>query len=171
MISFNSIFLIAIDDWETGMMMLGITIVAFAILFILLAKFAWPSILANLDKREELIKESLNKAQVIEANIVESEKKATKKIEQANKEARAILQKAKSTAEELKKELETQTKQELENMHQRAQQKIDKIHQTATETLKEEAVELAISLAERILSNNFDKKENKQFIDKILKEN
>ena len=170
---FNSILLAAAgtEGVITGQVMLGVTIAAFAILFILLAKFAWPKILATLDERERIIKDSLNKAQSIESNFVESEKKAAVKIEQASQEARAILMEAKNTAEEIKRDLEAKAKKEVESIRQRAQQEVEKIHESATKTLKEEAAGLAISLAEQILSKNFDKQENKQFIDKILKEN
>ena len=170
---FNSILLAAPSTQGaiTGQVMLGVTIVAFAILFILLAKFAWPKILETLDERERTIKESLNKAQAIELNVVESEKKIAIKIDKANQEARSILVEAKNTADKIKKDLEAQTKQEIENMRQKAKQEIEKIHETATKALKVEAAELAVSLAEKFLSKNFDKQENKQFIDKILKEN
>ena len=74
-------------------------LISFAVVFFVLAKFAWPAISDMLDKRADTIRESLEKSEAakIEAERLLEEYKQT--MAEARKEAGTILQQAKQAAD------------------------------------------------------------------------
>ena len=85
---------ITVDVWQAGF-----TIAVFVILVLILSRFAFKPILAVLEKREDIIRESLASAQrdreAAEARLKEYEQK----LEQAGADAAAILEEGRQNVE------------------------------------------------------------------------
>ena len=148
--------------------MLIITIVAFLILLLILAKFAWPIILKNLDDREKKINDAILKVQLAEENFKKSESAVEDALKKANKEAYSILEKSRKSAEIIKNEIEEEAKKQAQKITQNAQEELEQLKTQVAQSLKKDAVDMALQLTEKILKKNFDKKKNDEFIKNII---
>lgn len=70
--------------------------IAFVIIWIVLAKFAWPSVVKAMDARENKIKSDLDDAAKSKADAAKSAKEAKRAIDEANHKADEIVAEAKS---------------------------------------------------------------------------
>ena len=164
------IFLSSQGTDKVSFPMLIITIFAFLILFFILAKFAWPTILKNLDEREKKINDALEKASDIEENLKKANAHSDEIIKKANDEARIILEEARQAADLVKKEIELEAEIQVNKIKKNAKKEIEQNRLDASKSLKQESINFALDLAEKVLQENFDKEKSTSFIKKLLKE-
>ena len=142
--------------------------VAFVIFVYLCMKWVWPPLMNALEKRQKEIKDGLDAADKAKKNLEIAKSssaealrnakiEAQKIIDEANKQRSIILDKAEVEANEAKQRI-------LEN----AQSQIEAEYNKARETLRAEAVSLAVAGAEKILSQKVDSKSDQEMVKKII---
>jgi F-type H+-transporting ATPase subunit b len=142
------------------------TVVTFAALAFVLARFAWKPILAALDTREETIKQNIRSA--------EESKKAA---EDLRREYEARLAGVEAKARELLAQAETQARGLKDDFVRTAQAESDKMVEAARKTLAEEerrlarelradVAELSLRATEKMLRRGLDK----PFQDRLVQE-
>ncbi len=144
--------------------------ISFAIVFFILAKFAWPAISDMLDKRAETIKDSLEKA---EAAKIEAERLLTEYKEamaEARKEAASILTQAKQSAEATRNEAQTRAQAEYDDLIVKARQAIEGEKQAAIADLQSSVAELSVAVAGKIIGSELSADEHRTVIEKYLDE-
>ena len=146
------------------------TFVTFALLIIVLGKFAWGPILSMIETREKTI-----------ADAIESAKKERAAAEQAAAEMRAALDKAREESAQLirknqqevaaaKAELMEAAKKESESLLQAARKTIDEEKRQAIAELRAQAVDIAIEAAGRLVQMNMDENKQKQLVEEYLEQ-
>src|SRR5579863_9384117 len=95
-------------------------IVNFLILFYILKRYLYPPLFKVFKKREELVKESIEKAEQSE-----------KALEKAKEQEKEIIQKAKGTADDVIKEAREQSEDILKQAETAAKERTDKMIQDA----------------------------------------
>ena len=144
------------------------TTVTFALLIVVLGKFAWGPILQMLETRERTI-----------ADAIESAKRERAEAEKAAAEMRASLEKAQAEAAELvrrnqqevaaaKAELMAQARKQSEEMVAQARITIQEERRAAVAELRAQVVDLAIAAAERLLATQMDEKKQRQLVEEYL---
>jgi F-type H+-transporting ATPase subunit b len=144
------------------------TAVTFAILIVVLGKFAWGPILQMMETREKTI-----------ADAIESAKKERVAAEQASAEMRASLEKARNDAAELirrnqqevaaaKAELMAQAKKESDDLLAAARKTIQEEKRQAIAELRAQTVDMAIEAANRLVQMNMDEKKQKQLVEEYI---
>jgi F-type H+-transporting ATPase subunit b len=144
------------------------TAVTFAILIVVLGKFAWGPILQMIETREKTI-----------ADAIESAKKERAAAEAASLEMKATLEKARAESADLvrrnqqevaaaKTELMAAAKKESENLLQAARKTITEEKRLAIAELRASTVDLAIEAAERLVHMSMDKQKQKQLVEEYL---
>ena len=123
-------------------------LIAFLIVFVILAKAAWPVIMGGVEKRNAHIADSL----------------------QAAEEANNAL------AQELKKqvieEAKVQARQEAEKIVAEARLKIEKEQAEAMAQIKNEVIALSVDIAEKLLQHELsDKQAQNDYVERLLKNN
>ncbi|NCC98644.1 MAG: ATP synthase F0 subunit B [Bacteroidia bacterium] len=146
-------------------------LLAFSIVFFVLAKFAWPSILKSIQKRQEYISDSLVKANEAIQTLSGLEQKGKEIIANAQAEQLRMVKETKVLNDKMVAEAKEQAKIEaekiIENAHERI--RIDKEH--AILEIRKEITGLTISIAEKILKKELeDKQAQSQYINRLLKE-
>ena len=150
--------------------MLGAQILNFLIIFYLLKRFMYKPVLDMLKKREDAIKEGVKQAEdskIALENALLEEKKILVK---AQEEAKNIIEEAKAAALETSKEIEDNTKKETEKMLIEAKAQIEQESKNVEAKLSEKISILAADMLTKSLSGMFGEKEQKQIVNKALKE-
>ena len=147
------------------------TLLAFIVVFIILKKYAWPSILGGLKKREETIAEALASAERIKAEmaLMKSENEAL--LAQAREERAGMLKDAKFTADKMIADAKEKAKAEYDKILTDAQSAIQQQKNAVLTDLKNQAGSLIIEVAEKVLRKELsDKKQQENYIKQLSDE-
>jgi F-type H+-transporting ATPase subunit b len=146
------------------------TIVTFLVLLGLLAKFAWSPLLKALETREGQIRKSLDDAQQAKQELERLQQESAQIIRQARVEAEGVISQSRSDAARLREEMRQKAKAEADAIVKGAQRQIQLEAQRALQQLRQEAVDLSVMIASKILKRNVSKEDNEKLIDEALKQ-
>ena len=144
-------------------------LIAFLVVFFVLAKYGFPAIINMVDERKRYIDESLQKAH-----------KASERLENIKQEGEAILQEAREKqAQMLKEAAETRdaivekaqekAREESARMLNDAKVEIEQQKQAAIADIREQVATLSVEIAEKVLKQNLkDDKSQMDLIDRML---
>ncbi|MGH7629713.1 MAG: F0F1 ATP synthase subunit B [Gemmatimonadales bacterium] len=144
------------------------TWVVFAILFFLLKKFAWPSILRTTEERERAIAAQLAEAernQAESARLLEEHKKL---LAEARTSAHQLLADARNAAEKERGHALEKTKQEQEELLARARREIAAERDRAVEELRREAVDLSLAAAGKLIGERLGSDTDRKLVEGYL---
>ena len=144
-------------------------LIAFLVVFFVLAKYGFPAIINMVNERKRYIDESLQKAH-----------KASERLENIKQEGEAILQEAREKqAQMLKEAAETRdaivekaqekAREESARMLNDAKVEIEQQKQAAIADIREQVATLSVEIAEKVLKQNLkDDKSQMDLIDRML---
>jgi len=145
-------------------------LIAFIVLWVVLAKFGWPAITKMLDKRTATIKESLEKAETaqIESERLLAQHKA--QLEEARVQASEIIAEAKRTGEAQKAEIAAKAAQESEEMIAKARLAIEAEKKAAIAELQSSVADLSVSVAGRLIGEDLTDAEHLKMVERYIAE-
>ncbi len=146
------------------------TILTFLVLFGLLARFAWKPLLAMLEKREEIIRQSLDDAEKVKNELQRLQQESKEILSKARVEAQSILAKTRSEAEQLKGEIRQKAKAQADSILRDAEKQIQVETEKAIAMLKSEVVDLSLVVASKLIRRNLSKEDNQSLIEESLKQ-
>jgi F-type H+-transporting ATPase subunit b len=146
------------------------TLAIFVIVLIVLGKFAWGPVLALLQQREEFIHRSLSDAKRDREEAEARLKDYAAKLQSAQREAVAILEEARRDAERLREELRGRAKTEADTLIRNAERQVQLETTRALQQIRQEAVDLSVAIASRLLQRNISKEDNERLIADALKQ-
>ena len=141
---------------------------SFAIVFLLMWKFAFPSVKKGMDARTERIRESLSTAEQAKTDAQEVLDEYQRQLADARNEANRIIEEARQTAEALRRDLTARAEADAAEIRTRASADIEAAKSRAMEELRGQLTELTIGLAERVVKRNIDRDSNAQLIDDYI---
>ena len=144
--------------------------IAFAILFVFMAKWVIPRINQTLEQRRDKIQGDLEKA---EQTRQEAEKELTDYRQQlagAREEANRIIEEARQTAESMRKDLTAKAQQEYEQIVARAQEEIRAERDRVFQELKGQVGDLSLALVGRVIGDSMDEKRQRKLVDQYIEE-
>jgi F-type H+-transporting ATPase subunit b len=145
-------------------------LVSFTVVFIILAKFAWPAISTMLDQRADTIRESLEKAEAakIEAERLLVEYKET--MAEARKEAATLLTQAKQAAESTRTEAQAKAQVEYDGMLTKAREAIEGEKLAAIADLQASVAEISIAVAGKLIGSELSSDDHLKIVEKYVSE-
>ncbi len=146
------------------------TILTFLVLLVLLARFAWKPLLALLDRREEMIRQSLDDADKAKQELQRLQQESKEILSKARVEAQSILAKSRSQAEKLKGELRQEAKVQADSILRDAEKQIQVETEKAIAVIKTEVVDLSLLVASKLIKRNLSKEDNQSLIEESLKQ-
>jgi len=146
------------------------TILTFLVLFGLLARFAWKPLLAMLEKREEIIRQSLDDAEKAKHELQRLQQESKEILSKARVEAQSILAKTRSEAEKLKGEIRQKAKAQADSILRDAEKQIQVETEKAMAMLKSDVVDLSLVVASKLIKRNLSKEDNHSLIEESLKQ-
>ncbi len=165
------------DGKETGMKLLlpQLTefipaLIAFIIIWVILAKLGWPMILKMMDDREAKIKNDIESAEQSKLNAAESEKVAASKIADAQREADEIIAAARREAEKERAEIIAKAQEDASEILSRARDAVESERKKAMIELSGSVVDLSVDIAGKIIGDGMDVSTQRSLAEKYLAE-
>lgn len=146
------------------------TIFTFLVLVTLLAKFAWRPLLEALERRQAEIRKSLDDAEQARQALERATGESAEVLRKARGEADSIIARTRADAERLREELKQQARTEAGTIVQAAQRQIQLETERARQQLRQEAIELSVMIASKIISRNVSKEDNARLIEETIKQ-
>ena len=145
-------------------------LIAFIILWIILAKFAWPAFIGMIDKRTETIKTSLEKAELAkqEGERILAERNA--ELAAAKKDATEIIANAKQQAEFVKADIMANAQAEAETIIAKARLAIESEKKAAIAELQASAADMTIAVTKKVIGTDLSSAEHKTIIQRYIAE-
>ncbi|MBA2283348.1 MAG: F0F1 ATP synthase subunit B [Actinomycetota bacterium] len=142
--------------------------ISFTILFLLLAKFAYPGIKKGMEARTERIRDDLEGAESakVDANRVLDEYRA--QLADAKAESGRIIEEARQQADAVRREQEARLQTELAGMRSKAAADVESAKVQAVADLRREVAELAIGAAEVVIQRNLEHDTQVQLVDRYI---
>ena len=145
-------------------------LVAFAILWWLVAKYAWRPILALLDERRESVEESFAKAKQLKADAEKMQAEYKDQLQEAHAEARELVKKAQADAAKLRESLQAETQAQIEKARKEASDRIAQETENARSELRQHVANLTVSAAEKFLTEGLSEEQKRRLTDETLPE-
>lgn len=145
-------------------------LVAFIILWIVLAKFGWPVFNGMLEKRENTIREALKKSE--EAQI-ESERvlqEYRQQLADAKAQAAQIISDARATGEAVKADISAKAQSEAEDMIAKAKVAIEAEKKQAVADLQGSVVDISVDVAAKLIGEDLTEGEHRKIIERYVSE-
>lgn len=146
------------------------TIATFLVLLVLLAKFAWKPILQALESRQEMIRKSLDDAEQAKQDLEQVQQESAKIVAQARVEADAIVANSRADGAKLREDLRQKARAEAGEIVKNAEQKIQQERDRALSQIREEAVDVSLMIASKLIQRNLSREDNETLIDDALKQ-
>lgn len=144
------------------------TLVIFGVLLAVLYKFAYPFILGAVEARERRIQEVLDAAardrQEAERLLEEQRSQLT----EARQQVQQLLAEGRQAAERLRGEMLEQARQEQEALLERTRQDLARERELALAALRDEAVDVSLAAASRLLERRLDAAEDRTLVREYL---
>jgi F-type H+-transporting ATPase subunit b len=144
------------------------TLIAFLIVFFILKKFAWKPILSSLKEREEGIADAIASAEKVKAEMALLKNENEAMMAKAREERAAMIKEAKETADKMLANAKEKAKAEYDRIVADAQQAIQQQKNAALTDVKNQAGNLIIEVAEKILRRELaDKSAQESYIKQL----
>lgn len=146
-------------------------LVAFLVVFFVLAKFGFPAIVGMVEERKKYIDESLQKAHEANEKLASITVQSEKMLTDARERSAQIVKEAAATRDNIIAAAQEKARDEGARMIQEAKQLIEGEKQAALQEIRGEVAKLSISVAEKILRKQLsDEASQMQYVDKLLDE-
>lgn len=144
--------------------------VVFLALLAILGRYAWGPILSAAEAREDTIQSALDEARQRNEEAEKLLKEHRAQLAEARREANELIAEGKAAGEEVRRELEEKARAEAETIVERARVEIQRERDKALDTVRREAVDLALAAASRILREKLDADEDRRMVEGFLDE-
>ena len=135
------------------------TTVSFAILYFILAKFAWKPILGAVNEREKSIKDALSAAEKAKEEMVNLKADNEKILNEAKLQRESLLKEAREIKLKIIADAESEATEKANKLVETAKIAIENEKSAAMKELQNTVVDLSLNIAEKILSKELGNKE------------
>lgn len=145
-------------------------LIAFLIIWAVLAKFAWPAVTGMLDKRQETIKNNLDEAEAARIEAQRSLEEYKKQLADARRESAAIIDDARRAAEQVKADITAQAQTQADEMIAKAKKSIEKEKLAAIADLQSSVADISVAVAGRFIGEELSDGDKRKLIEKYVAE-
>jgi F-type H+-transporting ATPase subunit b len=144
-------------------------LVAFLVVFFLLAKFGFPVITSMVEERKNFIDDSLRKAHEAQERLANIEKEGESILQEAREKQAQILKEAAETREAIVEQAQEKARQEGARLLEDARIAIDQEKKAAIADIRKQVATLSVEIAEKVLRANLkDEASQMTLIDRML---
>jgi F-type H+-transporting ATPase subunit b len=138
------------------------TLIAFIVVFLILAKKAWPAIMKGLRDRENTITGSLATAERVKAEMAQLKSENEALLAKAREERGQLLKEARETKDRIINEAKEQAKAEANKIIVEAQAAINAQKMAALTDVKNQVGKLVIEVSEKILRKELTNRDSQE---------
>ena len=140
----------------------------FAIVLLLLTKFAWNPLLKVIAERQARIAGQIEAADQERAAAEKLRAEYQQQMQNAKGDAQTIMDKAMRQADNTKEEIIASAREEHARLLEAAQEKIARERQQALEDIRSEVVAISVAAAAKVIGQNVDEKVNGKLVDDFI---
>ena len=144
------------------------TIIIFLIVFAILAKFAFPRILGAVEAREKHLEELAEAAERDRAEAAALAAENRKIVEDTRARVHGALEEARQQAEKMRADVIADAQRERQELLERARRDIATEREVALDTVRRDAVVLAMAAAEKLVRRTLDSEDNRRLVQETL---
>jgi F-type H+-transporting ATPase subunit b len=141
---------------------------AFLILFVLLAKLAFPPVKKAMNDRTERIRNDISRADEAKAEAEGILVEYQRQLADARNEAGRIIEEARQTADAMRRDLQARAEADIAELRARAAADVESAKSQAIADLRNEVAQLAIGAAEVVVQRNLDQPTQVQLIENYI---
>lgn len=145
-------------------------LIAFLIIWVVAAKFVWPSVLSMMDKREQKIQGDLDAAAAEKASAVKEHQEYQAQIANAQNEADEIIAEAKAQAEAERARILAKAQEEAAATVAKARDAVSSERRKAMAELSDSVIDLSVEIAGKIIGNSLSDSDQRKLAEKYLVE-
>lgn len=145
-------------------------LIIFGLLLVILGRFAWRPLLAQLHRREESIAEALRSSQRREAEAQELLKFYRARMDSAESEAAQVVLRGRKDAAAAREEVLAAAREEATKMAAQTRRDIAAAKEAALRELRVATAELAVDLAQQVLGKSLKDADHAQLVEESLAE-
>ena len=149
---------------------LALTILNFALLVFLLAKFAWKPIIGALEKREEQVRTDKETAEKARIDAVALKAELDEKLAHISEEAAKKMAQAVKMGETQKDQLLAQAKAQAESLINQAREQITAEKDKALHEVQSQIAQLSVLAASRVIKQEITKESATRAVEDVLRE-
>ena len=144
-------------------------LIAFLVVFCLLAKFGFPVITGMVEERKNFIDESLRKAHEAQERLANIEKEGESILQEAREKQTQILKEAAETRDAIVEQAQTKARSEGARLLEDARVAIEQEKKAAIADIRQQVATLSVEIASKVLKQNLkDDKSQMDLIDRML---
>ena len=140
----------------------------FAIVLLLLTKFAWNPLLKVIAERQARIAGQIEAADQERAAAEKLRAEYQQQMQNAKGDAQSIMDKAMRQADNTKEEIIASAREEHARLLEAAQEKIARERQQALEDIRSEVVSISVAAAAKVIGQSVDEKVNARLVDDFI---
>ena len=146
-------------------------LLAFLVIFFVLAKFGFPAIVNMVEERKKFIDDSLRKAHEANERLANIQAESEKLLQEARERQSVIMKEAAAARDNMIASAEAKAREESARIISEAKAQIETEKQAASADIRQQVAALSISVAEKILRQHLsDDKKQMEYVDKLLDE-
>lgn len=144
------------------------TLLAFLVTLAILNKFAFPAIKNALDKRAQMIEDSITAAAQSKSDAEAVLAEYRERLKEARAQADDIVLRARKNAESFERDSQDQARQKREELLEQTRKDIDAETRRAIEDIRTEVADLTIRATEKITGRVLTAEDQKRLVDEAL---
>ncbi|MEI0604923.1 F0F1 ATP synthase subunit B [Brachyspira alvinipulli] len=144
------------------------TWITFLLVLAVLGASTWKIILKGLNARADKIQEDLEEAEKTRENAKKSLAAYREQIDNAKAEASSIIENARIEANRVRDKIINNAREEAEANKNKILSEIDRSKEEAVSSVRKQAVDIAIVMAETILKRNINREDNQALINEFI---
>lgn len=146
-------------------------LLAFLVVFFVLAKFGFPAIINMVEERKNYIDESLRNAHEANEKLINIQAEGERILKEAREQQSIILKEASVAKENILAQAEIKAREESARMISEAKAQIESEKQSAIADIRQQVATLSVSIAEKVLRKNLaNDTEQMGYVDNLLNE-
>lgn len=146
------------------------TVIIFLVVLGVLSKFAFPKILGAVEAREAHLRETIEAAERDRAEAAALLAENRRQMEATRAEIQAAIAESRTEVERMKADILADARREQEEVLLRARRDIAAEREAVLDTVRRDAVELAMRAAEKLVRRNLDAEDNRRLVREYLGE-
>ncbi len=144
-------------------------VINFVILLFILKKFVYTPLLAVIERRQKLTKDSMEKVKEIDTMREKAEQQKDEILKKADQEAGVILERAREQAQASKTEIETAAHKEATEILDKGRKQLENERATVFNDVQQTIAKVIVAASEKILKREFSPEDQKRIMKDLEK--
>lgn len=144
------------------------TLLIFIGLFFILSRYAFGPITKAVEAREQALQDAIDQAKKDREEAARILAEHRTQLEGARSEAQHIIAEGRAVGEKLRTEMLEETRAQQQDLLERARREIASERDLAIAQIREEAVDLALAAASKVIEKNLDDSANRKLVEGYL---